>query len=50
MDVTVDQEKATINEGQCLISEPATISMKTVNGVKIMAVQVVKRTVFKDGC
>lgn len=47
VDITVNQEEVTINEGQCLINEPATTSMKTANGVKILAVQVVKRSVFK---
>ena len=40
VDVTVNQEKATINEGQCLISEPATISMRTIDGAKIMGIQI----------
>ena len=41
-EVKVGQEKATIKEGQCLITEPATLSMKTGNGVKIMGIQIVK--------
>jgi quercetin dioxygenase-like cupin family protein len=40
VDVTVNQEKATINEGQCLISEPATLSMRTINGARIMGIQI----------
>ena len=40
VDVTVNQEKATINEGQCLISGPATISMRSIDGAKIMGIQV----------
>ena len=40
IDVMVNQEKATINEGQCLISEPATLSMKTINGARIMGIQI----------
>ncbi len=43
VDVTVNQEKATINEGQCLISEPATISMRTIDGAKIMGIQITVR-------
>ncbi|MCK5038584.1 MAG: hypothetical protein KAS16_05745, partial [Thermoplasmata archaeon] len=39
VDVMVDQEKKTINEGQCLISEPASLSMRTTDGVKIMGIQ-----------
>jgi len=40
VDVTVNQEKATIKEGECLISEPANLSMRTTNGVKIMGIQI----------
>jgi len=40
VDVTVDQEKKTINEGQCLISEPATISMNSIDGAKLMGIQI----------
>jgi len=39
-EVKVNQEKATIEEGQCLITEPATLSMKTNDGVKIMGIQI----------
>ncbi|RKZ28204.1 hypothetical protein DRQ36_10780 [bacterium] len=39
-EVTVNREKVTIKEGQCLISAPATISMKTEDGVKIMGIQI----------
>jgi len=41
-EVRVDQEKVYIIEGQCLITEPATLSMRTNDGVKIMGIQVVK--------
>lgn len=41
-EVMVNQEKVSIKEGQCLITEPATLSMKTNDGVKIMGIQVVK--------
>jgi len=43
VDVTVDHEKATITEGQCLITEPATISMRTVEGVKMMGIQIMEK-------
>jgi len=43
VDVTVNQEKATINEGQCLISEPATISMRSIDGAKIIGIQITVR-------
>ena len=42
VDVTVNQEKATIKEGECLISEPAKLSMRTKAGVKIMGIQITK--------
>lgn len=46
VDVMVNQEKKTINEGQCLISEPATISMSSIDGAKILGVQI---TAMKGG-
>ena len=42
VDVTVNQEKTTIKEGECLISEPAKLSMRTKEGVKIMGIQITK--------
>jgi len=42
-EVHVGQEVATIREGQCLITEPATLSMRTVDGVKMMGLQIVPR-------
>ena len=41
-DVSVNTEQVTIREKQCLITEPATLSMKTANGVKLLGIQVVK--------
>ena len=41
-EVMVNQKKVSVKEGQCLITEPATLSMRTNNGVKIMGIQVVK--------
>ncbi len=41
-EVRVGQEKAYIREGQCLITEPATLAMRTEGGVRIMGIQVVK--------
>jgi len=41
-EVRVNQEIINIKEGQCLITEPATLSMRTNDGVKIMGIQVVK--------
>lgn len=42
-EVFVNQEKAELQEGQCLITEPATLSMKTDTGVRIMGIQVFKK-------
>ena len=42
-EVTVDKEIVTIKEGQCLMTEPAMLSMSTKNGVKIMGIQIVKK-------
>ncbi len=39
--VTVNSETIDLKEKQCLITEPATISMKTESGVKLMGIQVV---------
>ena len=41
-EVKVNQQKANIREGQCFISEPTMLSMKTKDGVKIMGIQVMK--------
>lgn len=40
VEITVDQEKATLNEGQCLITEPAIISMSSKDGAKLMGIQI----------
>jgi len=40
--VTVNSEKQNLKAGQCLITEPATLSMRTENGVKIMGIQIEK--------
>lgn len=41
-EVNVNHEKAAIKEGQCLISEPGTLSMETQGGVKILGIQIEK--------
>ena len=41
-EVKVNQKKANIKEGQCLIVEPAILSMKTQNGVKMMGILIMK--------
>ena len=38
----VNQEKIILKEGQCLITEPAIISIKTQDGVKMMGIQIMK--------
>lgn len=40
--VTVDSKDSVIDAGKCLISEPAVLSLKTKNGVKIMGIQINK--------
>lgn len=42
VEVRVNQEKTILKEGQCLIVEPATLSMKTQNSVKMMGIQIMK--------
>lgn len=42
VEVTVNSEKRELKEGQCLITEPASLSMYTENGVKIMGIQIEK--------
>jgi quercetin dioxygenase-like cupin family protein len=42
-ETTVNNEKAIIREGQCLVTEPATLSMRTKNGVKILGVQIMQQ-------
>jgi len=43
VEVQVNQQNASIKEGQCLITAPATISMKTEDGVKIMGIQIERK-------
>ena len=42
--VTINSEAVVLKEKQCLISEPATISMKTGSGAKLMGIQIAKST------
>jgi quercetin dioxygenase-like cupin family protein len=39
-EVTVNGKTSALSEGQCLISPPATFSMATPQGVKMMGVQI----------
>jgi len=41
-EVEVNQQKTILKEGQCLVTEPATLTMKTQNGVKMMGIQIMK--------
>jgi len=41
-ELKVDGEKTMIREGECLITEPVTLSMKTENGVRILGIQIAK--------
>ncbi len=38
--VSANEKSAILEEGQCLITEPATLSMKTTDGVRIMGIQI----------
>ena len=40
--VTVNSETVDLKEKQCLITEPATLSMITENGVRLMGIQITK--------
>jgi len=41
-EIEVNLERVTITEGQCLITEQATLSMRTRDSVKIMGIQILK--------
>jgi quercetin dioxygenase-like cupin family protein len=43
VDIDISQEKKILTEGQCFITEPATLSMRTKNGVKILGVQITQQ-------
>lgn len=40
--VTADSATAELQEKQCLITGPATLSMKTDNGVRLMGIQIAR--------
>jgi len=42
VEIKVNREKIILREGQCLITESATLTMKTQNGVKMMGIQIIK--------
>jgi len=41
--VTVNSKTVEIKEKQCLITEPATLSMTTVKGVRLMGIQITQK-------
>ena len=43
-EVTVNAQISTLGERQCLITPPATFSMKTQGGVRIMGIQIAANT------
>jgi len=45
VEVQVNEHKAYLTEGNCLITEPALLSMKTETGVKMIGIQIVKNKV-----
>ena len=42
-ELSVNQDKSIIETGMCIITEPATFSLKTKDGVKIMGIQINKQ-------
>lgn len=50
VDITSDGETASIKEGQGMVSEPATISMNSKTGARLLGIQIEKAEVGdKDG-
>lgn len=47
--VTVNSESAVLKEKQCLITEPATVSMKTKGGARLLGIQIEALSEVKDG-
>lgn len=44
VEVSVDSRTAGLNAGQCLVTGPATLSMATGQGVRLLGIQVAVRT------
>ena len=42
-EITVDGKTQIVSEGECLITEPAILTMSTEKGVKIMGIQIDKK-------
>lgn len=41
--VTVDSDSAVLTEGQCLVTDPATISMHSEEGARLVGIQIAPR-------
>ena len=41
--VTINSETIILKEKQCLITEPATVSMKTEGGARLLGIQIAKK-------
>ena len=41
--ISINQDEKILSEGKCFITEPATLSMKTKNGVKILGIQIMQQ-------
>lgn len=42
VEITVDDDKAKLKEGECMSSEPGIYSMKTEKGAKLLGIQIEK--------
>jgi quercetin dioxygenase-like cupin family protein len=42
--VMVDSDSAVLAEGQCLVTDPASISMRSEDGARLMGIQIAPRT------
>lgn len=42
--VTVDSGSAVLTEGQCLVTDPATISMHSEDGARLVGIQIASKT------
>jgi quercetin dioxygenase-like cupin family protein len=42
--VTADSDAAVLTEGQCLVTDPATVSMQSEEGARLVGIQITLRT------
>jgi len=49
VEVSVGVDKATISKGQCLVALPATISMQTKRGARLLGIQITSRSTKMNG-